>query len=259
MSNIKETIEQLKEIYQWNSYMNKQRFISYAKAKYPFTDKEAEQVWNVWELLVSQNLYQLEKQSEGLILTAMNIAREAYEAVCNGGHIHWRENAPETTRWRIYYRHGEEGEIQQMDLNLLEKGDVLRYALLLQQENTEILYRVDFYERVQVSCGTSGTDKQKEMDIYDGDIIFCTDKNKLFSWGNESGAYLCIDGCYKRLMYTPGRGYLRRGEPDFEQNKDDEDCRYSNYVFNSYDRKFQIVGNIFVDNTALNERKKEQS
>lgn len=259
MSNIKETIEQLKEIYQWNSYMNKQRFISYAKAKYPFTDKEAEQVWNVWELLASQNLYLLEKQSEGLILTAMNIAREAYEAVCNGGHIHWRENAPETTRWRIYYRHGEKGEIQQMDLNLLEKGDVLRYALLLQQENTEILYRVDFYERVQVSCGTSGTGKRMEVDIYDGDIIFCTDKDKYFSWGDESGAYLCIDGCYKRLMYTPGRGYLRRGEPDFEQNKYNEDCRYSNYIFNSYDRKFQIVGNIFVDNTALNERKEEQS
>jgi len=46
MSNIKETIEQLKEIYQWNSYMNKQRFISYAKAKYPFTDKEAQETEN---------------------------------------------------------------------------------------------------------------------------------------------------------------------------------------------------------------------
>ena len=144
-----------------------------------------------------------------------------------------------------------------MDLNLLEKGDVLRYALLLQQENTEILYRVDFYERVQVRFGTFGTDKRMEVDIYDGDIIFCTDKDMHFSWGDESGAYLCIDGCYKRLMYTPGRGYLRRGKPDFEQNKDDEDCRYNNYVFNSYERKFQIVGNIFVDNTALNERKEE--
>ena len=41
-----------------------------------------------------------------------------------------------------------------------------------------------------------------EVDIYDGDIIFCTDKDKFLSWGDESGAYLCIDGCYKRLMYT---------------------------------------------------------
>lgn len=255
MKNIKETIEQLKEIYQWNGYMNKQRFTSYAKAKYPFTDKEAEQVWNVWEFVATQNFYQWEKQSEALILTAMNIAREAYEAVCGGGHIHWRDNAPETTKWRIYYRHGEKGEVQQMSLNLREKEDILKYALLLQQEETEILHRVDFFERVQVSCGTSGS-KRIELDIYDGDIIFCTEKDR-FSWGDGSGAYLCIDGCYKRLMYTPGRGYLRRGEPDFEQNKDGDDCRYSNYVFNSYDRKFQIVGNIFVDNTALNERKEE--
>lgn len=89
-----------------------------------------------------------------------------------------------------------------MSLNLREKEDILKYALLLQQEETEILHRVDFFERVQVSCGTSGS-KRIELDIYDGDIIFCTEKDR-FSWGDGSGAYLCIDGCYKRLMYTPG-------------------------------------------------------
>lgn len=256
MTDIKEILEQLKEINQWRGYVTKQRFVSYAKAKYPFDDREAESMWKVWDNLATLNLYQLEKQSEGVILTAMDLAREVYEAVCNGGHIHWHENTPTTPKWRVYYRIGEEFEMQHVELNLLEKEDVIKYALLLQQEGVEICHRVDFYRTIEVRCGTTGTSEQKEVDIYDGDIIFCTDKARL-SWSDESGAYVCIDGYYKKLMYTPGRGYLRRGEPDFEQDKDDEDCCYNDHVFNSYDRRFWIVGNIYVDNSVLNEKKEE--
>lgn len=146
----------------------------------------------------------------------------------------------------------EEQEIQHIKLNLLEKEDVIKYALLLQQEGVEICHRVDFYNTVEVRHGY----KREEIDVYDGDIIFCTDKDR-FTWDEKSGAYVCIDGCYKRLMYTPGRGYICRGEPDYEQNRDGKDCRYNDYVFNSYDRRFQIVGNIFVDNSVLNEKKEE--
>lgn len=253
MTNIKEVLEQLKEINQWRGYINKERFISYAKAKYPFDDKEAESMWKVWDHLITFNLYQLEKQSETVILTAMDIAREAYEAVCKGGHIHWHENNPNTPKWKVYYRIGEEGEMQHIKLNLLEKKDVIKYALLLQQEEVEICHRVDFYDTVEVRHG----DNREKIDVYDGDIIFCTDKDR-FTWDEKSGAYVCIDGCYKRLMYTPRRGYICRGEPDYEQNRDGEDCRYNDHVFNSYNRRFQIVGNIFVDNSVLNEKKEEE-
>lgn len=253
MTNIKEILEQLKEINQWCGYMNKERFISYAKAKYPFDDKEAESMWKVWDYLATLNLYQLEKQSEAVILTAMNIAREAYEAVCNGGHIHWRENKLNTPKWKVYYRIGEEGEMQHIKLNLLGKEDVIKYAQLLQQEGVEICHRVDFYDTVEVRHG----DKREKIDIYDGDIIFCTETDRSL-WKEDGGAYVCIDGCYKRLMYTPGRGYICRGEPDYEQNRDGEVCRYNDYVFNAYGYRFQIAGNIFVDNSVLNEKKEEK-
>lgn len=52
MTNIKQILEQLKEINQWCGYMNKERFISYAKAKYPFDDKEAEALWKMENLMV---------------------------------------------------------------------------------------------------------------------------------------------------------------------------------------------------------------
>ena len=252
MKNIKETINQLDELRNWSSYVNKERFISYTEAKYSLTNREAESLWRVWDYIITLNWYKLQEVSDEKMEMVVSVSREVYESVCKGAHVHWREESPKTPRWKVYYRKGERGELQQMNLNLCKKEDVIKYALLLQQEDVEIRHRLDFHERVEVSCGTD----RKKVDIYDGDIIFCTDTDR-WSFSDNSGAYVCTNGCYKRLMYTPGRGYIRRGEPDFEQNKDGDDCKYCNYVFNSYDYKFQVVGNIYVDNSVLSEKKEE--
>lgn len=252
MKNFKETINQIEELRTWNSYINKERFVSYIKAKYSLTNSESDALWNVWNYITTLNTYKLQDVLDEKIELVMSVAREVYESVCNGAHVYWREEYPKTPRWRVYYRKGERGKVQQMDINLREKEDVVKYALLLQQEGVEIFYRLDYYETVETSYGTDRT----KVDIYDGDIIFCTESDR-WSLSDKSGAYVCTNGCYKRLMYTPGRGYIRRGELDFEQNKDGDDCRYSNYVFNSYNCKFQVVGNIYVDNSVLSEKKEE--
>lgn len=255
MYNIRQTIEQIKEIGQWKGYVNKERFVSYAKVKASMTDKQAESLWIIWDYFREWNWYQLDKIQDDVIGEAMNIAREVYESVCCGAHVHWRENTPQTPKWKVYYRIGTEGETMHIELNLREKEDVIKYAHLLQQEDVEILHRLDFYQTIE-SRMRDGSDKYIKTDIYEGDIIFCTDKDR-FSWSDDSGAYLCTDGCFKRMMYTPGRGYLRRGEPDFEQNKNGEDIRYNDYVFNAYDKRFQVVGNIYADNSILSEQRAE--
>ena len=250
MRNIKETINQVEELRTWSNYVNKERFMSYAEAKSSMTSRESEALWRVWDYIITLNWYKLQDVSEEKTEQVVSIAREVYESVCNGAHIHWRENSPKSPRWRVYYRKGERGKIKQMDINFREKEYVIKYALLLQQEGVEILHRLDYYETVETSYGTDRT----KVDIYDGDIIFCTESDR-WSLSDNSGAYVCTDGCYKRLMYTPGRGYIRRGEPDFEQDNKGNDCKYRNYVFNSYERKFKVVGNIYVDNRVLSERK----
>ena len=256
MKNIKETLEQIKEVREWSFYVNKERFMGHAKVMYPtLDDREIESVWRIWEYVSTFNLCQLEAKSEALVLTSIKIAQAAYDSVCKGAHVRWHDYTPKTNQWRVCYRHGEDGKIMQIDVDLREKEDVLKYASLLQQEEVEILHRLDFYEKVTVFCASSDL-KDKEISIYEGDIIFCTDKDRWF-FSDNSGAYLCINGTYKRLMYTPGRGYIRRGEPDYEQDKDGNDCRYRNYVFNSYDRSFRVVGNIYVDNSVLIEKKEE--
>lgn len=252
MKNIKETIEQLEELRTWSGYVNKERFISYVEAKYSFVNREAKSLWSVWDNIISLRWHLLQDISDEKMDMVMSIAREVYESVCKGAYVHWREDPPKTPRWKVCYRRRECGKLQQMSINLLEKESVIKYALLLQQEDVEICHRLDFYETVETHYGTD----RAKVDIYDGDIIFCTNTDR-WSLSDNSGAYVCTDGCYKRLMYTLGRGYVRRGELDFEQGVNGEDCRYCNYVFNSYDRKFKVVGNIYVDNSVLSEKKED--
>lgn len=254
MKNVKETFATLQKLSEWRGYVNRERFISYAKAFGLRSDRDAESLWKVWNCIAGMKWYELQEESEARIDLAISIACRVYEVVCNGAYIHWRENTPKTPRWRVYYRHGRAGELQCMDVNLLEKDGVIKYALLLQQDGVEIFCRLDYCETVVVSCGTTDMSKGEKLDIYDGDIIFCTDSDR-WSISDNSGAYVCVDGCYKRLMYTPGRGYIRKGDLDFELDKDGKDCRYNKYVFNAYNRKFQVAGNIFVDNGVLVEKK----
>lgn len=248
--SIKQLLEIAREIREWNGYVTKERFLGYAQAKYGYDKDCGEYFYDVYIRITRLEHWRLEKVEDAALYRAIDIARGAYEAVCKGGHISVIANEPRTPKWRIYYRTEEGGQILQMDLNLCEKEDVIKYSLLLQQESVKIVNRVDFYKLVDVQY--SNSDKGTKIAIYDGDIIFCSDTGR-FSFADNSGCYVCMDGCYKRLVYTPGRGYIRRGELDIEQDKDDKDCRYNNYVFNSYDREFKVVGNIFIDRSILKE------
>ena len=247
--SIKQLLETAREIREWNGYVTKERFLGYAQARYGYDKDCAEMFFDVYSRITRLEHWRLQKVEDPVLYRAIDIARGAYEAVCKGGHISVIANEPRTPKWRIYYRTEEGGQILQMDLNLREKEDVIKYSLLLQQEGVEIVNRVDYYESVEVRY----KDKNEvKIAIYDGDIIFCSDTGR-FSFADNSGCYVCMDGCFKRLVYTPGRGYIRRGELDIEQDKDDKDCRYNDYVFNSYDREFKVVGNIFIDRSILKE------
>lgn len=252
--SIRQTIEHVREIRNWNGYVNKERFIAYAKAKAPLSDNAAKELWKTWEYITDLNCYQLDKIGDEAMEAALGIARGAYEAVCKVAYVHWREEEPGTPRWKVYYRKEKDGQVEQMTLDMLRNEDIIKYAMLIQREDVEILHRLDFHETVEAYGQAVG--ERKKFDIYEGDIIFCSDKEKFFTWSDDSGAYLCTKGCYKRMMYTPSRGYLRRGEPDFEQNKNGDDCRYNSHVFNGYDKRFRIVGNIHVDSSVLMEKEK---
>lgn len=250
---IKELLEQSQKIYTINNYLNKERFMSYAKVKYPLlSDRNAEALWAIWEMVCSGNVYKLRNVLDNNLEAAWKIAEGVYNSITKGAYVRFDyDYQPMTARWKIYYRHGEEGDMQTMELDLRDKEDAIKYALLLQQENVEILLRVDFYETV-TRCDTERT----EVPIYNGDIIFCNHTER-FCFSDNSGAYVCCGDCYKKLLYTAGRGYLWRDEPNYEQDKHGNENRYNYHVFDGYDKSFRVVGNIYVDRSILVEKEEE--
>lgn len=89
--------------------------------------------------------------------------------------------------------------------------------------------------------------KKSYIPIYDGDVMLCyVSKPKWWSSDCEnSGLYLCKDGVYYRLIYTPGKGYIRHGEPDTDEafELDIEENAFSSYVM-TLSQKWYKLGNI---------------
>ena len=124
-----------------------------------------------------------------------------------------------------------------MDFN--EASQVIAYAGILRQGG-EIVAALDFVEKI--SCGQSGY-----MDVFDGDIFAVYEEN-MWCRGCEDNLYVCDKGTYRRLLYTAGKGYLRKGEPDY-----DMDNAYNAYVL-TLCRNYTKIGNIYVDCSMLEDK-----
>lgn len=89
--------------------------------------------------------------------------------------------------------------------------------------------------------------KKSYIPIYDGDVMLCyVSKPKWWSSDcKNSGLYLCNYGVYYRLIYTPGKGYIRHGEPDTDEafELDIEENAFSSYVM-TLSQKWYKLGNI---------------
>lgn len=88
------------------------------------------------------------------------------------------------------------------------------------------------------------------FNVYDGDVILAYLDRPDF-WGSDArncGLYVCAKGCYKKLLYTPGKGYVRKGEPDYD---DDFKLDIGEDSFNSHvltmSQKWKRIGNVHVD------------
>lgn len=104
-------------------------------------------------------------------------------------------------------------------------------------------------------------DKRDYIPIYDGDVMLCyVDKPEYGdSDYKNSGLYLCKDGVYHRLIYTPGKGYIRHGKPDTDEDfeLDIEDKSFSSYVM-SLSQKWYKLGNIYAGIGFLIEKSEDK-
>ena len=76
-----------------------------------------------------------------------------------------------------------------------------------------------------------------------------------YSRGGDAGLYMATDKGWRKLLYTPGRGYLDKdGQPQYV----DDDHFYSNYMLEASGKAFRYVGNLIAQPDVLRENSNKE-
>jgi hypothetical protein len=250
LKNASQLFESIGEI---RNYITKERFELAAKCEFNITnEKSIERMFGLF-CEVPNIMYRIACHDEEIkdeLTTALHIAQTAYENVeINNAMLPKLEEGYlyEKDKRRYFYRIGEDGAIQELDVNLNTPFGIITFSDLLKRPDVKITGVTHYRGKIERN--------QSKVEYYEGDIAFVWDDPTdriFFSWySSDAGVYLSTDGGWKKLLYTPGRGYLDKNkEPDFET----DDC-FSDYKISKSGNGFKIMGNIHKDLSVLMERK----
>lgn len=185
-------------------------------------------------------------KSDGYFYTMVSMAQEAHKLHVLNSFI---KNVPTNKGEKlnilaIFIKNGEYFQHEfdlQWQITFIEIAEMIKngYELLT------IARQVDDVDAKDYVGENDG--KKSNIHIYDGDVMLCY-VSKPEWWSSDcknSGLYICKDGVYHRLIYTPGKGYIRHGEPDTDEafELDIEDNAFSSYVM-TLSQKWYKLGNI---------------
>lgn len=262
----------LHRINQIKSYVSKERFAMVANTRFDISDeRKLDVMYGLLSLTPKLITYIAiaddEDQRQGyripdyvkLIPQAIEIAESAYElrpTDWDAGHVPSVEYNlyRKSDKRRYFYIEGK--QTKTIEISLHSREDIILLSELLQREG---VYLKGVAEHLGYLEGqkTSITDRE-HIQYFDGDIYFLygdvTDRifYDWYSCGNDAGVYVATKDGWRKLLYTPGRGYInKQGEIEYE----DDDHFYSDYKLEKSGMKFQYVGNTNFDCAVLMERK----
>lgn len=248
------------KISQMQYYVTKERYCTVALAKHGITDEEeAQELYNLFSsarkvMLFINTEHDRKKFTERFPL-AIQIAEETYE-------IYYRQSSMPcipTDKWankdiRRYYviDTANGNEPITFDADFSQKVDVIAFAELLKREGIEIKGVSHVLGKLEHQHDGS---KGDALNYFEGDIIFVHGDPTDSMWQSyyhrkEEGVYLATDRGFRKLLYTPGRGYVdSRGKVEFENDKDFYDEHIIQGLCRA--RDFLVVGNIHKNISVL--------
>jgi len=121
-----------------------------------------------------------------------------------------------------------------------------------------IIHQTDLISDTKQCMSLQPSERGKQsFAVYDGDVLLAYVDRPGF-WSDDarhSGLYLCNNGAYRKLLYTPGKGYVRKGRPDID---DELEITLEDGCFNSHvltiDQRWKRIGNVHVDTGFLIEQ-----
>ena len=185
-------------------------------------------------------------KSDGYFYTMVSMAQEAHKLHVLNSFI---KNVPTNNgeKPNILAIFIKNGEYFQQEFDLQWQTTFIEIAEMIKNgyELLTIARQVDDIDAKDYVGENDG--KKSNIHIYDGDVMLCYVRKPEWCSSNckKSGLYLCKDGVYYRLIYTPGKGYIRHGEPDTDEafELDIEENAFSSYVM-TISQKWYKLGNI---------------
>ncbi len=246
------------------NYVSKERFDKVAAVKFGIDDeRELDMMYGLLNMTqriifyIANDCEEYRKENRfpqymNLMPKTLEIAEYAYISMSDGSnevpsveHNNYRKE----DRRRYFY--SENGEGKMIDINLGSRSDIVLLSEVLQREGISLK---GVAEHLGYLEGEAGKYNREKFQYYEGDIYFLygdpTDRvfYDWFSHGGDAGVYIATEKGWRKLLYTPGRGYIDKNG-DVEYVDDDHFC--SNYMLEASGKKFQYVGNIHHDLSVL--------
>jgi len=233
---MKYTLKEISEIIENRDYITKERFVNFFKSMYEINENEAKRLFDIYSNLpfnIKKIVYEegLEEKIDD-ILNKLN-------PLINVRKNHLFEYGVTSEFKKVIkkvYFENLDGDIIECVFDLNNSEDIINYAELLKKNKA--IKVIDFFETID----TNNKDN-RNFDVYDGDVFAIKeDWNKY----EDGDIYLCTGGCYQKLLYTIGVGYMIDGEPNF-----DPKMHKKNHYGLTLCNGFKMLGNIYIDCSFL--------
>lgn len=256
-----------------NTIKNMQAFSNFVEHIYPdqykfvchqhdIPEREAMNMYSYLRKIASGQYWCINDKSEGYFYTMVSMAQEAHKLQVLNSLI---KNIPANDRDRksniLAIFINKEGEYSQQEFDLQWQAAFIEIAEMTKNgyKLATIAHQVDNVDARDYVGENDG--KKSYIPIFDGDVLLCYVGKPEF-WSSDcenSGLYLCKNGVYYRLIYTPGKGYVRHGKPDTDEDfeLDIEENAFSSYVM-TLSQKWYKLGNIHAGIGFLIEKPKDK-
>ena len=253
------------------SYVSKERFVMVANTRFGIDDeRKLDFMYGLLNMTPQLITYIAIADDEAaqqttripeyvkLIPKVIEIAESAYELrpdSWEAGHVPTVEHERYRANDKRRYFYIEDGHTKTIDISMGSREDIILLSELLQRDG---IFLKGVATHLGYLEGDANGNTREKSNYFDGDIYFLhpnpTDR-VFYDWysrGGEAGVYVATSEGWRKLLYTPGRGYTnKQGEVEYE----DDEHRYSDYKLEQSGMRFSYVGNIHYDMSVLREKK----
>lgn len=230
----KYSLEELHTIFNAKQYLPSDRFVYYFTLRYGYTEKDAKEAYKLFSafptMVYQNNKYDL-KEIDKIIPLAIQIVEDLFKAwELNTKFEKIKYNDEGDYRKFIYTQNGESKELV---INIHDTNDIITYAKVLKQD-IQPTALLKFIAEIE--------DKNNQkLKVFEGDFFDTYDGY----YGAKSRVFIADSrGHFKHLLYTKGKGYLYKGEPNYDEEK-----TYSKYAVSM--ENWKKIGNIYTDMVKL--------